>query len=77
MDPGYDDDIQQFKEKYIMLNNKKILLMKNDNHGALRKIVTDYFMPSNDIDHIIQRSGIYIHVVLLVRVFRFCHTLLN
>ena len=23
MDPGSDDDIQKFKEKYIMLNHKK------------------------------------------------------
>ena len=57
MDPGYDDDIQQFKEKYIMLNHKKNWLMKTDNHGALSKIVADYFMLSNDIDHSCQRSG--------------------
>ena len=60
-----------------MLNYKKDGLMKTDNHGALRKIVAYYFMLTNDIDHILQRSGIYIHVVLVVRVFRFCHTLLN
>ena len=44
MDPGSDDDIQKFKEKYIMLNHKKNWLMKTDNHGALSKIVADYFM---------------------------------
>ena len=58
MDPGSDDDIQQLKETYIMLNHKKNGLMKTDNHGALRNIVVDYFVLSNDIDHIRQRSGI-------------------
>ena len=41
-----------------MLNYKKNGLMKTDNHGAPRKIVADYFMLSNDIDNIRQRSGV-------------------
>ena len=41
-----------------MLNYKENRLMKSDNHGALRNIVADYFMLSNDIDHICQRSDI-------------------
>ena len=44
MQPLSDEDIQQFKEKLIMLNDKKNGLMKTDNHGALRKIIADYFM---------------------------------
>ena len=29
MDPGSDDDIQKFKEKYIMLNHKENLIDEN------------------------------------------------
>ena len=51
-------------------------LIHMDNHGELSNIVADYFMLSNYIDHIIQFYGIYTRVVLVVRVFSFCHNLL-
>ena len=60
-----------------MLYHKKNGFIKTDNHGALRKIIADYFMISKYIDHICQCSGIEMRVVLVVKVFRFFHTLLT